>query len=63
MKEIVKKFDRGDALTDKEVNDLYKFFIQLETSLFTMGETFWLARCVITRNLHSIEGYKTARNI
>jgi len=60
-KEIIKKFDVGNRLSNQECKDLYKFFHKLEADLALMGERFALSRNSIRINLNAVDSYLRAR--
>ena len=60
-REIIRKFEIGDHLSDQECKDLYKFFSKLEADLGVMGERYTLARWPIRLNLNSVDNYLRAR--
>lgn len=60
-KDIIKKVNNGDALTDAELSDAIKFYSSMEDGLYLLGKEYILARTPITHTRYRLEGYRDAR--
>lgn len=60
-KAIIDKFEVGDALSDLECKELYKFFSQLADSLNLMGPHYYLAWFNIYQKSMAVKRYIEAR--
>jgi hypothetical protein len=61
-KELIRKFEIGDPLTDNECRALYDFFAELQDSLSLMGAEYHIAWVPIMHKRNAVEGYLRARN-
>lgn len=61
LKTARRKFERGDSITDRELDMLIELFEQLELGLRAMGVRFDLARVEVYRNLLRAEDYRANR--
>lgn len=61
IREAVQRLNRGDSMTDHQVDQLVDFYKDLEQNLFLLGPEFWLARVQVSHLYHRLRGYQDSR--
>ena len=62
-KEILRKIEHAEELTDDELNEAILFFQELEDSMLSLGPRFHLAFCEINRVLQSLKSFQWHREL
>ena len=60
-RDLMSRFERGDPITDAEVNALVRFLDKAETALKVLGPDYGLALRDVRHRLHRAESYQQAR--
>ena len=61
IREAVQRLNRGDSMTDHQVDQLVDFYKDLEQNLFLLGPEFWLARVQVSHLYYRVRGYQDSR--
>jgi len=60
-KEIIERISIGDPLTDKELDEAIKFYEDLESKTYLLGQRFHFYWIHCNDELTRLKGYKQAR--
>jgi len=59
--ELIRKIRAGDALSDVELENAYRFFEHLVNDLFLLGPQFHLAWVECNRTMIQLDQFRTVR--